>query len=113
MGVDFMTGATLFALVNLVGIAFVVLVGYRIWTKVSAFVKSGEDKTLNIKWELIVFALIIFFGIFAGSVMRPKVTIDVPINRELKQYQNNNQEIVIETPAPRTEKLDGFKPLGE
>jgi hypothetical protein len=32
-------------------------------------------------------------------------------NRDLIQYQDSNQEVIIETPAPRTEKLEGFTPL--
>jgi hypothetical protein len=42
-----------------------------------------------------------------------KIAIDTPVSRELVEYQDNDKEIVIETPAPRTEKLEGFKPLKE
>lgn len=114
MALEFMTGATVFALINLFFLAIVVWLIYRIVSKIHKFIMDdSNDKTVNYKYELIGLGLIVILFTFFGSVTQPKLKIDVPENRALIEYQDQTPEVVIETPPPRTEKLDGFTPLKE
>ena len=112
MGLEFMTGATMFALFNLIILLFAVWICYRILKKCYSFITSEEEnKTVNIGIELFALGFIIVMSTFFGGVTQPKLTLDPVQNRELIEYQSNSEEVVIETPPPRTEKLDGFTPL--
>ena len=112
MGLEFMTGASVFALINLIIFLFVVWIVYRICKKLYDFVASEEKtKTVNIGIEVFALGFIIVAFMFFGGVTQPKLTIDPAQNRNLIEYQESNEEIVIETPPPRTEKLEGFTPL--
>lgn len=114
MGIDFMTGAMLLSTIRLISFLFFVWIMYRIVKKATLFVnEESNDKTLNIKWEIVGIAAIVLFTTFFGSAAQPRLTIEVPQDRELIEYQRNADEIVIETPPPRTENLDGFTPMGQ
>jgi len=111
-GVEFMAGATLFALVNLAIFLVVTFILYRIGMKLYKFViDENPEKTVHIKKEIFALGFIILVSIFFGSLSQPKISIDTPPNRDLIEYQENNREIVIEEVAPRTETLQGFSPL--
>lgn len=112
MALEFMTGATVFALINLLFFVAILWLIYRFVSKVHRFITDdSNEKTLDYKFELFGIATIIILFSFFGSVTQPKLKIDVPENRALIEYQDQEPEIVIETPPPRTEKLDGFTPL--
>jgi NADH:ubiquinone oxidoreductase subunit 4 (subunit M) len=116
MGIEFMVGATIFALIRVTVILFAAWMLYRVVTKVWKYINPSqivqELPNLNVKKEIIALGLV-FLVVTFGGASSPKLTIEVPQDRELKQYQQNTDNIIIHTPPPRTEKLDGFKPLGE
>lgn len=111
-GVEFMAGATLFALINLTIFLVVAFVLYRIAKKLYKFANDDSpEKTVSIKKEIFALGLMILASVFFGSLAQPKISIDTPPNRDLIEYQENNREVVIEEVAPRTETLEGFDPL--
>ena len=110
--VQFMAGATLFALVNLAILLVAIFIMYRIGVKLYKFaIDDSPEKTVSIKKEIFALGFIILIPIFFGSLPQPKISIDTPPNRDLIEYQENNREIVIEEVTPRTETLEGFNPL--
>ena len=119
MAVEFMTGATVFALINLTVSFALGYLMYRLTRKIWIFTSSpGEDivkdkVTLSIKKESVLIIGIASYLIFFGSLAQPKLTIDPVQNRDLIEYQDNTEEVVITTPPPRTEKMEGFTPLKE
>lgn len=114
MGIDFVTGAVLLSTIRLIAFLFFVWIFYRIVKKATLFVnEESNDKTLNIKWEIVGIAAIVLFTTFFGSAAQPRLTIETAPDRELIEYQRNEDDIVIETPAPRTETLDGFSPMNQ
>jgi len=115
-GIEFMTGAMFFALVKLITLLVVLYIVYRIVKKIYVFLEDDSYvKTLNIKGEIITLGGIILFFTFFGSLTQPKVSIETLPNRDLIEYQQTDEDkdVVIETPAPRTETLQGFEPLKE
>lgn len=114
IGIEFMVGATLLSFIRMVIVLFIAWLGYRVGNKIYKFIISEEDeKELNIKWEIVGIASIFLFAVFFGSAAQPRLTIENTPDRELIEYQRNTDEIVIETPPPRTETLDGFSPMNE
>lgn len=112
MALEFMTGATTFALINLVLFCIAAYFSYRLANKLGTYLTTeGSDKTLNTKPEIVVLVSILMLMIFFGSVAQPKLSLDPVQNRELIEYQENNEKVVIETPPPRTEELQGFESL--
>jgi len=112
--VQFMAGATVFALVSLTIFLVAIFIMYRIGVKLYKFaIDDKPEKTVSIKKEIYALGFIILMSIFFGSLPQPKISIDTPPNRELIEYQQNADEIVIETPLPRTENLGGFTPMNE
>ena len=114
MAVEFMTGATVFALINLTIFLVALYLCVRGFKKTYAHWKENESfEAFKIPREFFyVIAMAILF-VFFGSVTQPKLSIDPVQNRALMEYQDNAQEVEIETPPPRTEKLEGFSPLKE
>lgn len=119
MGIEFMTGATVFALINLLlalGLGYVMsLLIRKIWIFTTSSDEDiiNENITLNIRKEVVLIVGIASYLIFFGSIAQPKLTIDPVQNRELIEYQDNSEEVLIETPPPRTERMEGFTPLKE
>lgn len=112
IGIEFMTGAMLLSAIKMAMFLIFIYMIYRVGKKFYDFtVSDNHEKTVNVKWELIYIFGVIMFSIFMGSAGQPKLTLEVPKDRELIEYQSNTKEVVIETPSPRTEKLDGFTPL--
>lgn len=112
ISVEFMTGAMLLSAIKMaVSLVFIYMM-YRVGKKVYEFIIDEEnEKTVNVKWEMMYIFGFIMLTIFMGSAAQPKLTIETPPNRDLIEYQSDSKEIVIETPVPRTEKLEGFSPL--
>ena len=114
MGIEFMVGATLLSFIRMVIFLFIAWLGYRVAKKIYIFTtETANEKELNVKWEIVGLAFVFLFSVFFSSAAQPKLSIEVPQDRDLIQYQRNADEIVIETPPPRTETLDGFRPLSE
>lgn len=112
IGIEFMTGATLLSAFKMVLFLIFIYMLYRVGKKFYDFsVSQDKEKSVNVLWELVYIFGAILITVFMGSAAAPKLTLEVPKDRELIEYQTNTQEIVIETPEPRTEKLDGFSPL--
>jgi hypothetical protein len=111
MGIEFMTGAAMFALVNLIGVLLFLFFffrgGKKIYKDFKGYEKCGVP--IDLYYLMIIGMLFVFFG----SSVQPKFTIETPINRELIEYQGTNERAIVETPAPRTETLQGFTPLKE
>jgi len=112
MALEFMTGATVFALINLTLVLLVGFFVHRLARKIHAYVndETGDGK-LKYGFELASLIVIFIIMIFFGSATQPKLSIDTPQNRDLIEYQNETEEIVIEPAPPRTETLKGFEPL--
>lgn len=100
MELTFMTGGMVFFAVKLFAAVL--------------FAKLVYDMLVHKKFQVWrIFGLVSLSIILAPSVIRPKQEIVVPTTIEQKQYQTNDEELVIETPEPRTQSLEGFKPMGE
>jgi len=112
MAIEFMTGATVFALINLIiflGLVYLFIRGLR---KMYAQWKEYESfKDVKTPPEFFYVMVVCILFIFLGSATQPKLSIDPVQNRALIEYQESTEEIIIETPPPRTETLEGFTPL--
>lgn len=108
MAFEFMTWATAFALLNFIGFIFILYLFSRGARKLYASLTKGSFSFPKEFYFLLVLGALY---IFLGSAAQPKLSIDPVQNRQLLEYQNNNQEVIIETPPPRTEKLEGFTPM--
>ena len=112
MAIEFMTGATVFALINLTFFCIAAYFSYRLANKLGTYLTTeGSDKTLNAKSEIAVLISILVLMVFFGSVSQPKLSLDPVQNRALMEYQDNAEEVEIKTPLPRTDTLQGFEPL--
>lgn len=109
--IDFMTGAMLMSTLHAASALLFIWIAWRVIRKSTDFA-NDKIETLNLKWELIVSGIVIIANLFFAGA-QPRLTIETLPNRELIEYQRNDDDIVIETPAPRTETLDGFQSLGE
>jgi hypothetical protein len=111
IGIEFMTGAMLLSALKMVFTLVFIWVLYRVGRKFYVFATdTSHEKTINLKWELAYIFGVVIISIFMGPAAQPKLTLEVPPNRELIEYQSG-EDVVIETPEPRTEKLEGFTPL--
>lgn len=114
IGVEFMTGAMLLSALKMVIFLVFVYMVYRVGKKFYDYsISEDEEKSVNVKWEFSFLFLAIVFSTFMGSAGQPKLTLDVPVNRDLIEYQSDTKDVTINTPPPRTEKLEGFFPLKE
>jgi hypothetical protein len=111
IGIEFMSGAMLLTTIRVAFLLFVGWIIYRIVRKLLEYDHTGEYK--SIKWETIFLGFAIIFGIFFAGATQPKLTIETTPDRELIEYQRNDDEIIIETPPARTEQLDGFTPMNQ
>jgi hypothetical protein len=109
MGLDFMINANIFALINLIGTLVIVVLTARAIIKMNRQTKSNTPVTVPLETFYLMIIGVIF--ILFGSLAQPKVSINTPINKELLTYQNRVDEVVITTPSPRTETLEGFTPF--
>lgn len=111
-GVEFMVGGVVISLLNtlLLVLALVLVV----LLSIDVIKTIGSDKPLT-KWFAFrivsgVLLLFIFITTFS-SAKAPKVKIETGPNYSLQEYQNQDDEVVINTPEPRYENLEGFEPL--
>lgn len=112
MELSFMTGATVFALINF--IVFVVALYIFVRGCMKMYSQWGEHKSFNDVQIPTSFFYIIIVGVaslFFNGVAQPKLSLDPVANRNLIEYQNQDSDVVIETPPPRTESLKGFESL--
>lgn len=109
MVVEFMTGATMFALINL--IIFLTCL-YLLVKGVKRIQGQWQDaKTFKMPAEFFYLTVVCVVSIFFSSVAQPKLSLDPVQNRDLIEYQTETKDVMIETPPARTEKLEGFTPL--
>ena len=114
MGIEFMTGATVFALINITVFVIALYLFFRGSKKMhTQWKEHGSFESVKIPPEFFYMMIVGLLLVFFGSATQPKLSIDPVQNRELIEYQDNSEEVVIETPPPRTEKMDGFTPLKE
>ena len=111
IGIEFMTGAAIFGAIRTLGVMIAAWMVYRIAKKAFIHYQSKDQDPPGILTESLVLVCFAIGMTFFGSAASPKLSIDVPESIELKNYQKNDDEVVIETPPPRTEKLDGFTPM--
>lgn len=107
-----MTGATVLALINF--IVFVVALYIFVRGCMKMYSQWEEHKSFNDVQIPTSFFYIIIVGVassFFNSVAQPKLSLDPVANRNLIEYQNQDSDVVIETPPPRTENLKGFESL--
>lgn len=108
MSLEFMTGALVLNSITAVLILLLLLALYRIGRAVYLF--AVEEQPPRVTLELTYLFIFVFISAVYGTASQPKVAIDVPKSREQIEYEEN-KEIVIKTPPPRTETLEGFTPL--
>lgn len=107
IGIDFMTYGMLLAAFRMATVGVVV---YSLYAIASEYF-SGNANLKRIKRMIFVGAGAILLGLLSSTAAAPKFVINTPINMELKNYDRNDEEIIINTPAARTKDLDGFTPL--
>lgn len=109
--IELMTGAMIFKLLHLL-IAVVVIYNVFAIVKKVWFTESEEPltwKTLRTNLFVIAAAMVLIY--FGSGVSAPKITLDVPKNRDLIEYQSNQTPVQVNPVQPRYEVLDGFTPL--
>lgn len=112
ISIEFMTGAMILASIKMAVFLIFIYMIYRVGKKFYDYnISEDEEKTINVKWEFSYIFGVVLLSIFMGSAAQPKISLDVPTDRNLIEYQSNTDEVMIETPHLRTEKLEGFSPL--
>jgi hypothetical protein len=112
MGIDFMLGGFLLSLLTSVTVLLFAFVFYRLATKLYQMHFTEEvDDNITVKWEVSILGFLILSSMFLSSAVQPKLTIETQPDRDLIIYQDNKEDVVINTPEPRTENLEGFAPL--
>lgn len=113
MDLSFMTGATAFALINAFLFILVAYLFYRLGRRAVSYIQNGSKDSIGkvIGFDGAALICIFIFMTFFGSVAQPKLSLDPVANRDLIEYQSDDAPIVINTPAPRTQVLEGFSPL--
>lgn len=112
MALEFMMGATVFALINFIVFAIALYIFVRGCMKM--YSQWEEHKSFNDVQVPTSFFYILIIGVaslFFNGVAQPKLSLDPVANRNLIEYQNQDSDVVIETPPPRTEQLKGFTPI--
>jgi hypothetical protein len=112
MGIEFMTGAMIFALVDI--IIFLILavalasIGKKLY--LNSIQEDGLPTKLNFYKELMTLGVLGLLTIFMAGSTQPKLKIEPTVNRSLIEYQAPTTD-EITTPPPRSDTLDGFVPL--
>lgn len=111
ISVEFMPMATLFAIVTWTA---VIVVGYNLFRIVAQYIKYENDlKFKDVKWNVIVISLLMgSYLVFNTGASGARITLDTQPNRAEMEQRFRTDEIIIETPPPRTETMPGFRPLG-
>lgn len=114
-GIEYLFGATAFGIFNLASLFFMLIMLCFVWGIVIYFQKEGNVTVGDFKYTGIglVVGLFLIAMLFPSMVIQPRVVISVPPNSALIEHQSQQGEIVIITPEPRIEYLDGFRPLGD
>ena len=99
--VDFMAGATMFALVKFILALIFVLLAISIYDDIK------KNKLPYLKG--MAAGMMIIYMVF-GSAAQPKVSISTPRNSALEEYMSTQPDEIV-TPEKRIEYLDGFTPL--
>lgn len=105
MGIEFMTFGTLLLLVKVAMMLVIIVTAYRIARKAY----HGNTPSF-VDYILIAASMLI---IFMPVNLQPKITIESSPTYQQQTYKSNDEPIVIEPVAPRTETLDGFTPMSK
>ena len=112
-GIQFMTGAALFGVLNLLSLFTMLFFILLLW--VVAIVFTKEDKTELKDFKGVVFAGvvgIVLIGLLIPSmVVTPRVVIQVDESEAMIEHRQPREAPLIITPEPRTQTLQGFRPL--
>lgn len=109
-----MTGAFAFAFFKLsVSFALIFIVAYLGYSLYYRYKIDKENFVSKNKFPIgfLAFVIVMSFVFLTNSTIQPKRAIDLPINREQVEY-DSGKDIEIVTPQERTQRLDGFTPLG-
>lgn len=113
--IQLMTGAmALTAIQVVVTVGFLLLLGhslYKLWLSYQSNPAGVYGRNKKRVW-FTAFLVLLGFIITTQSTLQPKRVIDLPVNREQVEY-DSPKDVEIVTPEPRTETLQGFRPLGE
>lgn len=113
-GADFLIGAALFGVLNLLSLFAMLFFILLLW--VVAIVFSKGDKVTAKDFKPVLFGgivgTILIGALIPSMVVTPRVVIQTEQNEALREYQEPREVPVIITPPPRVEILDGFRPLG-
>lgn len=113
--IQLMTGAMALTAIQLVvTVGFLLLVGYNLYKLWQSYQASKEGFYAANKMRIWFTSALLLVGLVVttNSTIQPKRVIELPINREQLEYDApKNVEII--TPEPRTQDMQGFRPLGE
>lgn len=114
-GLDFLFGSALFGVLNILSLIVVLLVILIIWTLMIVATKEDQTTLRDFKAVIIsgIIGLLLIGLLIPSTVIQPRVVIQTQPNSALIEHLENQSEIVIITPEPRTETLEGFRPLGQ
>jgi hypothetical protein len=120
MNIEFMIFGVLFSALQtiqvLLFIFLLVLLAIQLYKLLKLGDVAADELFQKVKYRLLsvsilsLLVILVFMSMVNGSTA-PKLSIDTPSNSALESYQQNDADIEIITPAPRTETLDGFTPL--
>jgi hypothetical protein len=112
-GLEMMWGSMFFGTLNLIGMISVILMILTIWVAVIFLTVDRPIRIKHFLWLLIFAGLPFLYTGYVAKVTlnAPKVTINVPQSEAAIERSQRNEEIIIHTPPPRVEMLDGFRPL--
>ena len=110
---DYMNGVSLFGVFNLLTLFAMLFFILLLW--VVAIVFAKEDKTELKDFKGVVFAGvvgIVLIGLLIPSmVVTPRVVIQVDESEAMIEHRQPREAPLIITPEPRTQTLQGFRPL--
>ena len=112
-GLSFMTGAAVFGVINLAAMVATLVLCFVLWILVVVYRNDWTFTLSDLKpivFAAIASALVVIF-LIPFTVIQPKVSITVPESPALVEFKETPREVIINTPPPRTEKLEGFRPL--
>lgn len=112
--VQFMIGTgIIWNIMMLVVFALIAYQCLKIWGIAVVYKDENTPITKSIVKRVAVIAAVLLVAFFVSrGTVAPRVVIDTPVNKELREY-NKPKEAEIITPPPRTENMKGFKPLSE
>jgi hypothetical protein len=111
--IQVLLGSSVFGAIGLVHIFIFIVMTALFWSIMIYFFSKDKISLKSFKFPTTYFILGLLFMVFVAPsmVITPRVTISTQENQNLNRYQENRDEVIIVTPPPRVEFLEGFRPL--